>query len=100
MEGHMKYKGFTYSQELDIEPEECTKIFHYVTTPDGHTRNMDWSSYSTPTQHDFELFVDLGLPDRNHPALHFEGRNFFCPLDRNDLFKIKMDILSLAVIGV
>lgn len=96
----MKYKGFTYSQELDIEPEECTKIFHYVTTPDGHTHHMDWSSYSSPTQHDFELFIDLGLPDRNHPALHFQGKNFFSPLDRNDLFKIKMDILSLAVIGV
>lgn len=93
----MKYKGFTYSQELDYEPDNV-KIFHSVTTPDGRVINMDWSSYSTPTQNDFELFIDLGLPDRMHPSLG--KRQVYCPLNRNDLFKIKMDIMSLAIIGV
>jgi hypothetical protein len=94
----MEYKGFIYSQELDIEPNEVAKIFHNIRTPEGRTIYMDWSSYSTPSQNDFELYIDLGLPDRMHPSLHFEGKNVFCPIDRNDLIKIRMDILSLSII--
>jgi hypothetical protein len=94
----MNYKGFTYSQELDCEPNEVTKIYHNVTTPDGRTVHLDWSPYSTPTKNDFELWVDLGLPDRMHPSLG--ERRVYCPLNRNDLFKIKMDIMSLLIIGV
>jgi hypothetical protein len=93
----MKYKGFTYSQELDYEPDNV-KIFHEVKTPEGKIIHMDWSSYSTPTQNDFELYVDLGLPDRMHPALHHEGRRVFCPVNRDDLIKIRMNILSLSII--
>jgi len=94
----MEYKGFTYSQELDIEPEECVKIFHEVKTPDGRVVHMDWSSYSTPTQNDFELYIDLGLPDRMHPSLG--KRQVYAPLSRNDLFKIRADVMSLLIIGV
>lgn len=94
----MEYKNFIYSQELDIEPNEVTKIFHAVKTPEGRTVYMDWSPYSTPTQNDFELWIDLGLPDRMHPSLG--ERRVYCSLNRSDLFKIKMDILSLAIIGV
>lgn len=93
----MEYKGFTYSQEKDYEPDNI-KIFHSVKTPDGRVVSMDWSSYSTPTQNDFELFIDLGLPDRMHPSLG--KRHVYSPLSRNDLFKIKMDTLSLLIIGV
>lgn len=93
----MKYKGFTYSQEIDYEPDNV-KIFHMVKTPEGKTVHMDWSSYSELSQNDFELYVDIGLPNRMHPALHYEGRKVFCPLDTNDLIKIKMDILSLSII--
>lgn len=93
----MKYKGFTYSQELDYEPDNI-KIFHEVKTPDGHTVSMDWSPYSTPSQNDFELYVDLGLPDRMHPSLDYDGRRVFAPLNRDSLFKIKTDILSLSII--
>ena len=93
----MNYKGFTYSQELDYEPDNV-KIFHEVKTPNGKIVHMDWSSYSTPTQNDFELYVDLGLPDRMHPSLG--KRQVLSPLNRNDLFTIKMDTMSLLVIGV
>ena len=93
-----EYKGFTYSQSLDIEPYEVTKIFHEVKTPDGRVIYMDWSSYSTPTKNDFELWIELGLPDRMHPSLG--KRQVYSPLNRDDLFKIKMDIMSLAVVGV
>jgi hypothetical protein len=93
----MKYKGFTYSQEKDYEPD-CIKIFHTVITPEGKQVSMDWSSYSTPSQNDFELWVDIGLPDRMHPALG--DRRVFSPLNRDDLFKIKMDVMSLLIMGV
>lgn len=98
MNPNYSYKGFTYSQEIDYEPDNM-KIFHIVKTPEGRQIQMDWSSYSTPSKNDFELWVDLGLPDRNHPALYFEGKKYFCSLDRDDLIKIKMDIMSLAVIA-
>ena len=94
----MNYKGFTYSQELDIEPNEVAKIFHEVKTPDGRVLSMDWSSYSTPTQNDFELWIDLGLPDRMHPSLG--KRQVYCSLNRDDLFKIRADVMSLLIIGV
>jgi hypothetical protein len=93
----MKYKGYTYFQELDYEPDNI-KIFHEVKTPDGRVLSMDWSSYSTPTQNDFELYIDLGLPDRMHPSLG--KRQVYSPLNRDALFKIKMDIMSLLIIGV
>ena len=91
----MKYKGFTYSQEKDYEPDNI-KIFHTVVTPEGKEVSMDWSSYSTPSQSDFELWVEIGLPDRMHPALG--ERRVLCPLDTKDLVKIRMDILSLSTI--
>lgn len=95
----MEYKGFTYSQEKDYEPDNV-KIFHTVTTPEGKQIPMDWSPYSTPSKNDFELYVDLGCPDRMHPSLDYSNRRVFAPLNTQDLIKIKVDIMSLLIIGV
>jgi DNA-binding response OmpR family regulator len=54
-----------------------------------------WSVLSTGVS---AVLLDLGLPDRMHPSLG--KRQVYSPLNRNDLFKIKMDVLSLLIIGV
>lgn len=91
------YRGFKMIEEVDYE-EDNIKRFHFVTTPDGRKVIMDWSSYSTPTEKNFQLWVDLGMPNRDHPSLG--KRQYYCPLDENDLIKIKTDTMSLLLIGV
>jgi len=42
---------------------------------------MDWSPYSTPTEEEFKLWVDLGMPTR-------KDVNSIGPLDKDDLLKL------------
>jgi hypothetical protein len=77
----MEYKGYRYWEEEDRE-EDCIKIFHWVETPEGKTIHMDWSPYSNPSQKAFELWIDLGCPDRIGCG----------PLDMDDLLEIKRRI--------
>ena len=58
-----KYKGFTYTYDLDIEPEENCKIMQEAIMPNGKRIHMPWSPYSHPTQEDFCLWIDLGCPE-------------------------------------
>ena len=78
------YKGFTYQQEI-IEDEDTRKILH-VAMKLGSTNGQkpptsqwgkgdgensfifDWSPYSVPGQKDWELWIDLGMPDRLESA--------------------------------
>lgn len=73
------YKGFVYNVEHDIEPDNV-KMFHFVTTelPSKVNVIMDWSPYSTPSEADFQLFIDLNLPKRVGSG----------PLNRQDLMRI------------
>ena len=59
----MQYKGFKYEPMEDVEPDNI-KIFHIVVTPEGKEIHMDWSPYSVPTIEDFQVWIDLGCPDR------------------------------------
>lgn len=88
------YRGFKMIEEVDYE-EDNIKRFHFVTTPDGREVIMDWSPYSTPTEKNFQLWVDLGLPNRDHLSIRGNA-----PLNENDLLKIKADTMSLLLIGV
>lgn len=81
------YKGFRYEPFEDVEPEECIKIFHEVVTPEGKRTYMDWSPYSTPSPADFQLWIDLGCPDRFDQALG--KRQCYGTLNRKDLDVIK-----------
>lgn len=93
-----KYKGYSYMPEEDREPDECTKIFHYVETLKEPKSIgvvlMDWSSYHEPTLEEFEVWIDLGLPDRWHPAV-----KSCAPLRREDLVEIavKTGNMNLAL---
>lgn len=73
------YKGFVYNVDHDYEPDNV-KTFHFVTTelPSKVNVVMDWSPYSTPTESDFQLFIDLNLPKRIGTG----------PLNRQDLMRI------------
>ena len=72
-----EYKGFQYLPWEDHE-DDNVKIFHDVATPAGRTIHMDWSPYDTPSEAEFQLWIDLGLP----------GRISQGPLDSADLDKI------------
>jgi hypothetical protein len=72
------YKGISYDYDLDVEPEECTKIFHYAVFPDGTRHHIDMSPYTRMRQTDFENWVDAGFPSRTGPG----------PLDGEDLQKL------------
>jgi hypothetical protein len=58
------YKGVTYRGEWQREDEEVSKMWHTCTLPNGKEVDMDWSSYSSPTQSQFEMWIDLGMPKR------------------------------------
>jgi hypothetical protein len=62
-EGHT-YRGYTYYPCVDTDGVEYKKIIHEVVTPEGKSVFMDWSAYSTPTEEQFALWIDLGLPRR------------------------------------
>ena len=75
----MEYKGWTYTKDVE-EYEDNRKIFHSA-TKDGKEVSMDWSPYSTPTEEEFKLWVDLGMPTR-------EAVNGIGPLDKDDLLSL------------
>ena len=73
------YKGWTYTKDVE-EYEDNRKIFHSA-TKDGKEVSMDWSPYSTPTEKEFKLWVDLGMPTR-------KDVNSIGPLDNDDLMTL------------
>ena len=76
------YKGWTYDAEI-IDYDDNRKISHSA-TKDGKEVSMDWSPYSTPSEEDFALWVDLGMPDR-------KAVNGIGPLDIDDLIQLAKD---------
>ena len=75
----MEYKGWTYSKDVE-EYEDNRKISHSA-TKDGKEVSMDWSPYSTPTEKEFKLWIDLGMPTR-------KDVNSIGPLDNDDLMAL------------
>lgn len=81
----MNYKGFKYTREEHCYDGEIEEVYHTVTTPDNKTVYMDFSSWDFVTEADFQLWVDLGMPDRHSPEL---GKKLI-PINGNDLITIK-----------
>lgn len=54
--------GYHYHYEYD-QDIEVGKIFHWVTTPDGETKNIPWSPYEHMDDDDFKLWIHLGMPN-------------------------------------
>jgi len=73
------YKGWKYNQDVE-DYEDNRKIFHSA-TKDGKEVSMDWSPYSTPTEKEFKLWIDLGMPTR-------KDVNSIGPLDNDDLMAL------------
>lgn len=78
----LEYNGYVLTPYEDVEPEENIKIIHDVRTPDGKEVVMDWSPYSMPTQEEFALWVELGMPFRT------DLRDAGGPLDGQDLIEL------------
>jgi hypothetical protein len=76
------YKGWAYDADI-IDYDDNRKISHYA-TKDGKEVSMDWSPYSTPSEEDFALWVDLGMPTR-------KAVNGIGPLDIDDLIQLAKD---------
>lgn len=58
-----EYRGYEYVPWTDVE-EDNIKHFHDVFAPDGQRISFDWSPYSMPSRADFQLWINLGCPDR------------------------------------
>ena len=79
-EGHpADYKGWKYDIEY-IEDEDTRKKLHSA-TKDGKRVSIDWSPYSTLTDDDYKLWIDLGMPDRS--TVDSIG-----PIDHDDLITV------------
>lgn len=76
------YKGWKYDSEK-IDYDDNVKISHFA-TKDGKEVDMDWSPYSNPSEEDFALWVDLGMPTR-------KAVNGIGPLNIDDLIKLAKD---------
>ena len=75
----MEYKGWKYSAE-DEDYDDVIKISHSA-TKDGKEVSMDWSPYSRPTDDEFKLWIDLGMPTRKDVGS-------IGPLDKDDLMTL------------
>ena len=55
-----------YDQVVDVEPFECTKLFHDLHHAEDrkYAFHFDWSPYSTPSENDLAMWFALGCPDR------------------------------------
>jgi len=61
-----EYNGYRYSYEREKEADgDNIKNFHRVRTPSGDEVVLDWSPYEVPTESDFNLWIDLGMPKRD-----------------------------------
>lgn len=58
------YKGFRYTPWEDVE-EDNIKIFHELTYSNGKKISIPWSPYSTPTDDELKMWIDIGCPTHN-----------------------------------
>ena len=72
------------SETEDVEPDECTKIFHELVdaTTGATVKTIDWSPYDHMVDEDVELYIALGWPSRAELGSHG-------PLRTKDLLKIR-----------
>ena len=87
----LKHEGHTLNIERWFSSEgELEETYFEVKKPNGNFCHIDWSGYGfAPTAEDFALWIELGYPNRDHPALEFEGRFVYCPINSKDLQTIK-----------
>jgi hypothetical protein len=69
--------GYVYMTEIE-EEEDNRKIWHMLKTPEGKTIDVDFTPYSYMSKNDVELYIKLGMPQRQGPG----------PLDREKLQKM------------
>jgi hypothetical protein len=79
------YKGYTYQPEYEIEADyDNAKIWHEIVKPDGTRTHADFTPYSYMTEEDFQLYIDLGMPER------ITVNRVSCPLRSETLKDIQM----------
>jgi len=63
--------GHVLQITIEFYGNEYEGTFFDVTKPDGSTMMMDWTGYeNSPTEAELALWIELGYPDRYHPAIH------------------------------
>lgn len=86
--------GHTLNIERHFYMDELEETYFEVKKPNGNYCHIDWSGWGVqPTSEDFALWIELGYPDRDHPALEAKrevtGIKVYSPLDSKDLQTIK-----------
>ncbi len=86
----LEVNGHKLEVEVEFYMDEYEGTYFHVTKPDGSQAHLDWSGFGDrPTEGDFALWIELGYPDRHHPALDFEGRRVYSPINSQDLETIR-----------
>lgn len=80
------HRGYCMWHTEDVE-EDNIKLWHHVLTPDNTLTYVDWSPYSTMTEQDFQMWIDLGMPGRVQTARGSHN------LDTKDLLAMKVAVL-------
>lgn len=88
--GDLNYKGYRLNIDVEYDYESSKQyLYHDVYFEGKRVNSIDWSSWGAPiTQADFELWIDLGQPTREHPAIKPDN-NVYTPLNTEKLIKIK-----------
>jgi hypothetical protein len=97
-----EYKGFSVVIQGG-DSSDSYRDTYILYKGDDYLKHIDWSGYGiTFTEGLFRLYIDLGAPDRYHPALE-ENRKlardrgesvYYNPLNEKDLITIKDYIIS------
>ncbi len=65
---NIKYKGFTYLEDKEYEPE-LIRINHYAVDSSGNKVSLDYTQWREMTETAFKALVDLGLIGRKDPIM-------------------------------
>lgn len=61
------YKGFTYKVEVEHEPEEASRRYHYAIDPAGKILTLDYTQYQSMSESSFQTLVELNFIERQNP---------------------------------
>lgn len=66
----IKADGHVLNIERHFYMGELEETYFEVKKPCGNYCHLDWSGWGgKPTQNDFSLWIQLGYPTRDHPAI-------------------------------
>lgn len=62
---NINYKGFTYKEEIEYEPE-LRRRYHYAVDSSGKKLDLDYTQYQPMSEEAFKILVDLNFIERQN----------------------------------